>query len=44
MVAQLVGAFEFTRINSEPTILRKKIEDFQEIGACRCPSEFAQPQ
>jgi hypothetical protein len=25
--------FEFTRINIEPTILRKKIEDLREAGA-----------
>jgi hypothetical protein len=25
--------FEFTRINIEPTILRKKIEDLHEAGA-----------
>ena len=25
--------FEFTRINIDPTILRKKIEDLREVGA-----------
>jgi len=25
--------FEFTRINIEPIILRKKIEDFRKLGA-----------
>ena len=29
----MVGHFEFTRINIEPTILRKKIEDLREAGA-----------
>jgi hypothetical protein len=27
--------FEFTRINIEPTILRKKIEDVREAGASK---------
>jgi hypothetical protein len=33
--------FEFTRINIEPTILRKKIEDMQETGASIAGPTFA---
>jgi len=28
--------FEFTRINIEPIILRKKIEDFRQLSAQSC--------
>ena len=30
--AQLVGALEFTRINIEPIILKKEIEDLRDTG------------
>jgi len=30
--------FEFTRINIEPTILRKKIEDLHQLAAFRIPA------
>ena len=31
--------FEFTRINIEPIILRKKIEDLRQLAAFMCPGE-----
>jgi hypothetical protein len=34
--------FEFTRINIEPIILRKKIEDLREAG--RCPVQGEAPR
>jgi hypothetical protein len=35
----MVGALEFTRINTTPTILRKQIEDLRVLGAyCVAPT------
>jgi hypothetical protein len=36
--------FEFTRINIEPTILRKKIEDLRQLGAFQEPCRSSDPE
>jgi hypothetical protein len=42
--AQWWAHLQFTRINTAPTILRKKIEDFRQLGAVRLSVEPAVPK